>query len=114
MSAARSKHEGLRWEFLPIEWAALAQRLAGQGGSRAGQAGDQGQREAGEAARRRADINPEAGAGTPAAVFLCKGNHGFNTISDGISKLVFTILSAVAEAERDRIRERIRDVKRLI
>jgi putative DNA-invertase from lambdoid prophage Rac len=26
-------------------------------------------------------------------------------------KLVFTILSAVAEAERDRIRERIRDVK---
>ena len=33
----------------------------------------------------------------------CSGN--------GISKLVFTILSAVAEAERDRIRERIRDVK---
>lgn len=31
--------------------------------------------------------------------------------SNGISKLVFTILSAVAEAERDRIRERIRDVK---
>lgn len=31
---------------------------------------------------------------------------------NGISKLVFTILSAVAEAERDRIRERIRDVKR--
>ena len=30
----------------------------------------------------------------------------------GISKLVFTILSAVAEAERDRIRERITDVKR--
>jgi putative DNA-invertase from lambdoid prophage Rac len=30
---------------------------------------------------------------------------------NGISKLVFTILSAVAEAERDRIRERIRDVK---
>ena len=27
-------------------------------------------------------------------------------------KLVFTILSAVAEAERDRIRERVRDVKR--
>jgi putative DNA-invertase from lambdoid prophage Rac len=31
---------------------------------------------------------------------------------NGISKLVFTILSAVAEAERDRIRERVRDVKR--
>ena len=31
---------------------------------------------------------------------------------NGISKLVFTILSAVAEAERDRIRERIGDVKR--
>jgi hypothetical protein len=34
-----------------------------------------------------------------------------NVTGDGISKLVFTILSAVAEAERDRIRERIRDVK---
>lgn len=32
--------------------------------------------------------------------------------TNGISKLVFTILSAVAEAERDRIRERVRDVKR--
>jgi putative DNA-invertase from lambdoid prophage Rac len=32
-------------------------------------------------------------------------------VSNGISKLVFTILSAVAEAERDRIRERILDVK---
>jgi putative DNA-invertase from lambdoid prophage Rac len=31
---------------------------------------------------------------------------------NGISKLVFRILSAVAENERDRIRERIRDVKR--
>ncbi|WP_244471021.1 recombinase family protein [Microvirga massiliensis] len=31
---------------------------------------------------------------------------------NGISKLVFTILSAVAEAERDRIRERIAEVKR--
>ena len=29
-----------------------------------------------------------------------------------ISKLVFTILSAVAENERDRIRERVRDAKR--
>jgi DNA invertase Pin-like site-specific DNA recombinase len=31
---------------------------------------------------------------------------------NGILKLVFAILSAVAEAERDRIRERVRDVKR--
>ena len=31
---------------------------------------------------------------------------------DGISKLVFTILSAVAEAERERIRDRVREVKR--
>ena len=36
---------------------------------------------------------------------------GGDTTGNGISKLVFTILSAVAEAERDRIRERIRDVK---
>jgi putative DNA-invertase from lambdoid prophage Rac len=33
-------------------------------------------------------------------------------VRNGISKLVFTILSAVAENERERIRERIRDVKR--
>ena len=31
---------------------------------------------------------------------------------NGISKLVFTILSAVAVAERDRIRERVTQVKR--
>ena len=31
---------------------------------------------------------------------------------NGISKLVFTILSAVADAERDRIRERVTQVKR--
>jgi putative DNA-invertase from lambdoid prophage Rac len=37
---------------------------------------------------------------------------GGNVTGNGISKLVFTILSAVAEAERDRIRERIADVKR--
>lgn len=36
---------------------------------------------------------------------------GGDVTDNGISKLVFTILSAVAEAERDRIRERIRDVK---
>lgn len=36
---------------------------------------------------------------------------GGDVTGDGISKLVFTILSAVSEAERDRIRERIRDVK---
>jgi DNA invertase Pin-like site-specific DNA recombinase len=37
---------------------------------------------------------------------------GGDVCGNGISKLVFTILSAVAEAERDRIRERIRDIKR--
>lgn len=37
---------------------------------------------------------------------------GGDVTGSGISKLLFTILSAVAEAERDRIRERIADVKR--
>jgi putative DNA-invertase from lambdoid prophage Rac len=37
---------------------------------------------------------------------------GGDVTGNGISKLVFTILSAVAEAERDRIRERVTDVKR--
>ena len=37
---------------------------------------------------------------------------GGDVTGNGIAKLVFTILSAVAEAERDRIRERIADVKR--
>jgi len=37
---------------------------------------------------------------------------GGDVTGNGISKLVFTILSAVAEAERDRIRERITTVKR--
>src|ERR1700674_103017 len=36
---------------------------------------------------------------------------GGDVTGNGISKLVFSILAAVAEAERDRIRERIRDVK---
>ena len=36
---------------------------------------------------------------------------GGDVTGNGISKLVFTILSAVAEAERERIKERIRDVK---
>src|ERR1700730_17287331 len=36
---------------------------------------------------------------------------GGDVTGNGVSKLVFTILSAVAEAEGDRIRERIRDVK---
>ena len=36
---------------------------------------------------------------------------GGDVTANGISKLVFTILSAVAEAERDRIRERITAVK---
>ena len=37
---------------------------------------------------------------------------GGDVCGNGVSKLVFTILSAVAENERERIRERIRDVKR--
>jgi DNA invertase Pin-like site-specific DNA recombinase len=37
---------------------------------------------------------------------------GGDVSSNGIAKLVFTILSAVAEAERDRIRERVAEVKR--
>jgi putative DNA-invertase from lambdoid prophage Rac len=37
---------------------------------------------------------------------------GGDVTGNGISKLVFTILSAVAENERDRIRDRIREVKR--
>src|SRR5574337_1081094 len=36
---------------------------------------------------------------------------GGDVTGNGISRLVFTILSAVAEAERERIKERIRDVK---
>jgi DNA invertase Pin-like site-specific DNA recombinase len=36
---------------------------------------------------------------------------GGDTTTNGVSKLVFTILSAVAEAERDRIRERVSDMK---
>lgn len=37
---------------------------------------------------------------------------GGDVCGNGISKLVFTILSAVSENERERIRERIREVKR--
>ena len=36
---------------------------------------------------------------------------GGDVTGNGISKLVFTILSAVAESERDRTRERIKEVK---
>ena len=36
---------------------------------------------------------------------------GGDVTGNGISKLVFTILSAVAEAERDRIRERVTQAK---
>ncbi len=37
---------------------------------------------------------------------------GGDVTGNGISKMVFTILAAVAEGERDRIRERVRDAKR--
>jgi putative DNA-invertase from lambdoid prophage Rac len=46
------------------------------------------------------------------AVSLHMIDLGGDVTTDGIAKLVFTILSAVAEAERDRTRERIADVKR--
>jgi DNA invertase Pin-like site-specific DNA recombinase len=36
---------------------------------------------------------------------------GGDVIGNGVSKMVFTILAAVAEGERDRLRERIRDAK---
>ena len=37
---------------------------------------------------------------------------GGDVTGNGVSKLVFTILSAVAEAERDRTRERIQEVNK--
>jgi DNA invertase Pin-like site-specific DNA recombinase len=37
---------------------------------------------------------------------------GGDVMGNGIGKLTFTILAAVAESERDRLRERIREVKR--
>jgi putative DNA-invertase from lambdoid prophage Rac len=46
------------------------------------------------------------------AVILHMIDLGGDVTGNGISKLVFTILSAVAEAERDRIRERVTQVKR--
>ena len=39
---------------------------------------------------------------------------GGDVTGNGISKMVFTILAAVAEAERERIRERIKDAKRYL
>ncbi len=46
-----------------------------------------------------------------AGVSLHMIDLGGDVTANGISKLVFTILSAVAEAERDRIRERVTTVK---
>jgi len=46
-----------------------------------------------------------------AGVSLHMIDLGGDVTANGISKLVFTILSAVAEAERDRIRERVATVK---
>jgi DNA invertase Pin-like site-specific DNA recombinase len=47
-----------------------------------------------------------------ASISLHMIDLGGDTTGNGVSKLVFTILSAVAEAERDRTRERISEVKR--
>ena len=46
-----------------------------------------------------------------AGVSLHMIDLGGDVTGNGISKLVFTILSAVAEAERDRIRERVSQMK---
>jgi len=46
------------------------------------------------------------------AISLHMIDLGGDTTGNGVSKLVFTILSAVAEAERERTRERITEVKR--
>jgi putative DNA-invertase from lambdoid prophage Rac len=46
------------------------------------------------------------------SVILHMIDLGGDVTGNGISKLVFTILSAVAEVERDRIRERVTQVKR--
>jgi putative DNA-invertase from lambdoid prophage Rac len=51
--------------------------------------------------------------GTTPAAGIADGMLGSGWLEEGnVSKLVFTILSAVAEAERDRTRERITEVKR--
>jgi len=47
-----------------------------------------------------------------AGVALHMIDLGGDVTGNGISKMVFTILAAVAEGERDRLRERIRDAKR--
>jgi putative DNA-invertase from lambdoid prophage Rac len=47
-----------------------------------------------------------------AGVSLHMIDLGGDTTGNGVSKMLFTILSAVAEAERDRTRERITEVKR--
>jgi DNA invertase Pin-like site-specific DNA recombinase len=47
-----------------------------------------------------------------ARVILPTIDPGGDVTGNGISKLVFTILSALVEAERDRIRERVTQVKR--
>jgi DNA invertase Pin-like site-specific DNA recombinase len=47
-----------------------------------------------------------------AGVSLHMIDLGGDVTGNGVSRLVFTILSAVAEAERDRTRERITEVKR--
>jgi len=46
------------------------------------------------------------------AIALHMVDLGGDVSTNGVSKLVFTILSAVAEAERDRTRERVAEVKR--
>ena len=52
------------------------------------------------------------GAMKKAGISLHMLDLGGDVTGNGVSKLVFTILAAVAEAERDRIRERITEAKR--
>ena len=52
------------------------------------------------------------GAMKQAGISLHMIDLGGDVTGNGVSKLVFTILSAVAEAERDRTRERVTEVKR--
>ena len=47
----------------------------------------------------------------PFGSFVGPDHRGGDVAGNGISKLFFTIISAVAEAERDRIVQRILDVK---
>jgi DNA invertase Pin-like site-specific DNA recombinase len=58
------------------------------------------------------DVQQRIIAGYALMLGLTVTDLGGDVTGDGIRKLVFTILSAVAEAERDCIREQVTQVKR--